>query len=31
MQLEEFLEKSAHSLPDKTAVIVGEQRWTYNN
>ena len=30
MQLEEFLEKSAHSLPDKTAVIVGEQRWTYN-
>ena len=30
MQLEEFLEKSAQSLPNKIAVIVGEQRWTYS-
>jgi len=30
MQLEELLQKSARSFPDKTAVIVGEQRWTYS-
>src|SRR5262245_20381586 len=30
MQLEEFLEKSARFFPDKTAIIVGEQRWTYS-
>ena len=29
MQVEEFLERSAHRFPDKTALVCGDRRLTY--